>query len=172
MIAIDFDELPVQPFPVVFILRLHGDDLGLDALHVLHGLIALVLEGNEQQFDADCKKDNRDAVISGIVVNETEDVKDRLGDKFDKAPAPIDKPSEINSIFQTNVQGFERIEFFGTGIQLQFEGRRNVALGDPNTSGHELVAFLLDQRGGRFGGNQYAQEIFVLKSHPPDYAFT
>ena len=168
MIAIDFDELPVQPFPVVFILRLHGDDLGLDALHVLHGLIALVLEGNEQQFDADCQKDNRDAVISGIVVNETEDVKDRLGDEFDEAPAPIDEPAEINSIFQADVQRFERIELFRTGIQLQFGGRRTVALGDPNRSGHELVALFLDQCGGRFSRNQDGQEIFVLKSHPSD----
>src|SRR5439155_25032125 len=108
------------------------DDFGLDALHVLHGLIALVLEGNEQQLDTDCQNDNRDAVVSGIVVNETEDVKDRLGDEFDEAPAPIDEPAEINSIFQADVQRFERVELFRTGIQLQFEGRRTVALDDPN----------------------------------------
>ena len=52
MLLVQLDQFPVEPLLIVFELGLHGLDLGLNFLHALHGFVALVLQGHEQQLDA------------------------------------------------------------------------------------------------------------------------
>src|SRR5881397_2763059 len=101
----------------------------------------------------------------GIVVEETKDVKKRLGDRLYNVPTPVNEPAEVDRIFQACVQGLERIELFGAGVQLHREVRAPGGWREPHAGGDELLPFFLDHSGrGAGGGDQDAQEIFILES--------
>src|SRR5438034_9727283 len=98
----------------------------------------------------------------GIVVEETKDVKKRLGDRLDNVPTPVNEPAEVDRIFQACVQGLERIELFGAGVQLHREVRAPGGWREPHAGGGELLTFILAHAGGGIGGGiQDARDILI-----------
>src|SRR2546427_9938586 len=104
----------------------------------------------------------------GIVVEETKDVKKRLGDRLDNVPTPVNEPAEVDRIFQACVQGLERIELFGAGVQLHREVRAPGGWREPIAGGDELLPFFLDlTTRGDFSWAQDVKENFILDPGPP-----
>ncbi len=103
MIFIELDQFLVQPLTIVLELRLQGQHFRLNDLHLLHGLVALVLQRHEHQLDQHGQENDRDPVVVRKFVEESQHIENRLGHRLDQPPTPKYKPAEIDRIFQPDV---------------------------------------------------------------------
>ncbi len=170
MIPVELDEFLVEPVPIVFELGLQGHDFGLDLLHLLHGLIALVLQRHEQSLNPEGEENDGGPVVMRKVMQEPQYGKERLGHGFDETPTSVDEPPEIDRVLESQIHRLQHVVFLRAGVEAERErgaGRRGRV---PGRGGHDLIQFLFDdhRRGAR--GNQHAHEVLVLQRQPTHVA--
>ena len=109
------------------------------------------------------QEDNGQSIIVGKFVQIAEDIKQRFGHSFNDRPAPINKPSKINRIFQADLKRFQRVKLFGAGIQTKRPGLKPRSRWILDAGGDHAFGF-------RFGKdstwgilrNKHTDKIFVL----------
>ena len=80
-------------------------------------------------------------------MDESQHIKNRLGDRLHNSPAAEDEESEIDHLFQAHVQRAERVVFLRACIQLKTNRGRDAGRGHSHPSRHDLLAFVLGYRG-------------------------
>ena len=88
MIFVQLDQFLVQAFTIILEFILNSQDFRLNNLHLLHRLVAFILERNEHQLDQHGQENDRDPVIvrEGIQVTNLRHV-----DAFDRAVQGVEQ---------------------------------------------------------------------------------
>ena len=154
---IQFHHFLVQLLSVVLILLTQSFHLRLEFLHRRHGLEALITEREEHQFDQDRQQDNSNAVVSGPLIQESQQRDQRSGNKVGPAEVDGSVKGRVNRI-----QGIRilRTDIQGVGERFPVPGRRE--------AGFQGLVFITKEELGRFDVLRHhpGQEITVCEAGP------
>ena len=92
----------------LFYLRHHG----LDRLHLLHRLLALVHDGDERDPRDDCQEDYRPAVVAEEAVKELQ--------YPEEGHCDYGEPAEIDYMFEAHVERLQPVVFLRSGVKDEF----------------------------------------------------
>jgi hypothetical protein len=164
--AIDRHQFLVELLFVVFIFLSDLRDLGLYFFHLLHGLVTLLCERPEDDFDHDGKQNDRHTVVMGIFEKPVEHMEERFGDKSE--PAVVDGMGEVVSCLVQSIDflgphihsELEILFFMGVQLEIvrQVDHLHEPRIGVQNTWDDLKTAF--------FHGNDGLKKIIVFITDP------
>ena len=132
----------------------------LQLLHGLHGLVALVGQRPEDDFDEDGDKDDGDAVVVDPAVDQAQ--------KLQHGPGHGGEETEINDLGERRLDGFQQGLLLGTDVHLQ--GLPGAVGKQRRADGHaeRLVPTAADDDGVglELAGNQGSGKIGIAKGGP------